>query len=87
MKKAKRRLFEVDVEFISLVDRSGNLKTILWKSATISPDQNKKVAIEKSINIIQTDGDKRIASCIVYYPNEVDSESDTASAKVIEQMA
>jgi hypothetical protein len=80
---AKRILKEVDVTFISLVSKGANKKAILWKSAN-SPETPSH---SKTISLSKIDDDKRIVYGIVYSPDEVDSQGDTATAEVIEKMS
>ncbi len=79
----KRILKKVEVSFISLVGKGANGKTIIYKSANHADNP----AYSKEITILKTDPEKQIVYGIVYSPDEVDSQGDTASAKVIEEMA
>ena len=82
MPKAKRKLKNVEVLYISLVDAGANKKKIIWKSADSgSPD------IERLFRIIKVDAEKRMVYGIVYAPGEVDTEGDTMEAEEIEKMA
>lgn len=85
MAKAKRRLSDVDVKFISLVGKGANGKTIIWKSDAgyRMPD----AGWEKEIPILKIDDEKRVVFGIVYSPDEVDSQGDTMTAAEIEKMA
>lgn len=78
--EAKRKLKNVDVLFISLVDKGANKKTIIHKS-TIEADP----VIEKLITFIKTDEEKHRVYGIVYAPDEVDSQGDMMSAEEIEK--
>ncbi len=79
MPKAKRKLKNVEVLYISLVDAGANKKKIIWKSAAGgSPD------IERLFRILKVDTEKRMVYGIVYAPGEVDTEGDTMEAEEIE---
>ena len=77
--KAKRKLKNVVVDFISLVHRGANRKTIIYKSGE---DSNPPL-----ISIRKVDADKRLVYGIVYSPDEVDSQGDFAPKEVIQEMA
>jgi hypothetical protein len=79
---ATRRLLNVDVSFISLVSKGANKKTLIWKSA-----DNNAPTLTKSLNIKKIDEDQHKVYCIVYSPDETDSQGDTATKEVIEKMA
>ena len=92
--KAKRVLKDVDVQFISLVHKGANQKTIVWKADDSAPtgeesswtgDRSKPV--QKTIAILKTDEEKRMVYGIVYAPDEVDSDGDTMTAGEIEKAA
>lgn len=83
MAECKRKLKKVNVQFISLVGQGANGKAILWKSA----DASDNPAYEKTISILKTNDEQRLVYGIVYSPNEVDSQGDTATADVIKDMA
>jgi hypothetical protein len=85
--KAKRRILEMDVMFISLVDAGANKKSIIWKSENLPDDINQDNRIEKSIEIVKADDERRMVYGIVYTPDEVDAHGDTATKEVIENMA
>ena len=79
---AKRILKQIDVSFISLVNKGANRKTIVWKS-----DDAPQITHDKVIPITKTDDEQRLVYGIVYSPDEVDSQGDTATAKVIKSAA
>lgn len=83
MIECKRKLKKVDVQFISLVGQGANGKAILWKSA----DAQENPAYQKTISILKTNEEQRTVYGIVYSPDEVDSQGDTATADVIKEMA
>lgn len=76
-----RFLKNIHVDFISLVRKGANQKTILWKSAAGEPPHCWQVEIAK------TDEDKRLVFGIVYSPGEVDSQGDMTDAAEIEKAA
>lgn len=76
--KAKRRLYDVEVNFISLVGKGANKKSIIWKSA----DGGEQL---KEVPILKVDDDKRLVYGIVYAPDEVDTQGDTMTAGEIEK--
>src|SRR5690606_31643251 len=82
--KKKRFLKSVNVNFISLVDKGANQKTIIYKSANKPANEDN---YHKTIAIKKTDADKHEVYGIVYSPNEVDTEGDFTSAEVIKEMA
>lgn len=78
-----RVLSDIDVTFISLVDKGANQKTIIWKAAGESAEP----AFKRTIDVVKTDADKRLVYGIVYAPDEWDAHEDTASASEIEKAA
>ena len=79
----KRRLSNIDVLYISLVDKGANMKRIVYKSANLPEDPD----IIKDVEILKTDLEKRMVFGIVYSPEEADSQGDIADAKEIEKAA
>jgi hypothetical protein len=77
--KAKRKLKNVVVDFISLVHRGANRKTIIYKAG-----EDGKPPL---ISIRKVDTDKHLVYGIVYSPDEVDSQGDFAPKEVIREMA
>lgn len=78
-----RRLKNIDVSFISLVDKGANLKEILFKSDA-SPDDPPFIKI---VEILKTDEEKHMVYGIVYSPEETDSQGDITDAQEIEKAA
>lgn len=78
----QRRLKNVDVQFISLVGKGANNKTIVYKSGA-GGDPN----LEKVVKIRKTDPVKKLVYGIVYAPDEVDAQGDTMEATEIEKAA
>lgn len=79
----KRRLSNIDVLYISLVDKGANMKKIVFKSDNLPEDP----PISKIVEILKTDVDKKMVYGIVYSPEETDSQGDIASAEEIEKAA
>lgn len=80
-----RILSNIDVTYISLVDKGANKKTIIWKSADDS--SSNEPAFSRVIDVLKTDDEKRLVYGIVYAPGEWDSHEDTATAEEIEKAA
>lgn len=78
-----KNLKNIDVYFISIVDKGANNKTIIYKSASPGVDQN----LNKEFSIKKFDDEKGIVYGIVYSPGEVDSQGDVATADEIEKAA
>ncbi|SDP78144.1 XkdF-like putative serine protease domain-containing protein [Desulforhopalus singaporensis] len=74
-------LKNIKVEFISLVHKGANRKSVIWKSAEGDPRQ------EREIQIAKTDEEKRLVYGIVYSPDEVDTQGDHTNAGEIEKAA
>ncbi len=83
MPNAKRKLKDIEVMYISLVDKAANKKTIIYKS----DDPEKGADFNLSIEIKKYDDEKHLVYGIVYAPDEVDTDGDTAAADVIEKAA
>jgi hypothetical protein len=79
----KRRLSNIDVLYISLVDKGANMKKIVFKSDNLPEDP----PISKIVEILKTDVDKKMVYGIVYSPEETDSQGDVASESEIEKAA
>jgi hypothetical protein len=80
--KPKRRLKNLDVQFISLVDKGANQREVIYKAA--NPSAPEKL-VQKTIEIRKTDDDERLVYGIVYAPDEVDAHGDTATAAEIKK--
>jgi len=78
-----RRLSDIDVQFISLVDKGANMKRIILKS----DDLPETPSFVKSVEILKTDIEKRMVFGIVYSPEETDSQGDIATLEEIEKAA
>ena len=79
----KRRLSDIDVQFISLVDKGANMKRIILKSDDL-PDHT---SLSKTVEILKTDIKKHMVFGIVYSPEETDSQGDITSPEEIEKSA
>jgi len=79
----KRRLSNIDVLYISLVDKGANMKKIVFKSDSLP----EAPPISKIVEILKTDVDKKMVYGIVYSPEETDSQGDVASESEIEKAA
>lgn len=82
MPEKKRFLKSVNVNFISLVDKAANQKTIIFKSA--DPSKN---TYQKIVQLKKVDEDQHMVYGIVYSPNQPDTDGDFTTAEVIKQMA
>ncbi len=75
------RLKDINITHISLVKAGANKRGIIYKSA------NEKPTYEKDIKLIKTDLEKGIVYGIVYSPDDVDTQGDSASADEIVKAA
>lgn len=82
MPEKKRFLKSVNVNFISLVDKAANQKTIIFKSA--DPSKN---TYQKIVQLKKVDEDQHMVYGIVYSPDQPDTDGDFTNAEVIKQMA
>ena len=76
-------LKNIDVHFISLVDKGANKKTIIYKSESPAQDEN----LTRDFDLVKFDEEKGIAYGIVYSPDEEDTQGDAATAAEIEKAA
>lgn len=81
-KKKVRKLSNIDVHIISLVDKGANQKHIVWKSGDKTADD---CTLTTPFQIAKVDVEKRMVYGIVYSPNQVDSQGDFATADEIEK--
>lgn len=82
MPNKKRFLKNLDINFISLVDKAANQKVVIFKSADPSKNSYNKV-----VNIVKVDEDKREVTGVVYEPDVADSEGDFTTADEIKKAA
>lgn len=74
-------LKNIRVDFVSLVRKGANKKTIIWKSGEGEPPRKWDVPLSK------VDEEKNLVYGIVYSPGEVDSQGDHTDEKQIEKAA
>jgi hypothetical protein len=77
-----RKLKKIDVSFISLVDKGANRKRLIFKNC-----EGAASAIEKTLPIKKYDDEQKMVFCIVYSPDEIDTQGDYAPADVIKEAA
>lgn len=82
--QAKRILKDVDVRFISLVDKGANRRRIIWKNDC---GCNGAPSLVREVPIRKIDEEKRLVYGIVYAPDEVDAHGDMMTADEIEKAA
>lgn len=82
-RRARRKLRDVQVYFLSLVPAAANQRTVLVKSA----EGSGRAVLEKELSIARTDALRRIVYGVVYAPDEVDTDGDTVEAAEIEKAA
>ncbi len=75
-------LKDVQVLFLSLVDKGANNRTIIWKA-----DDKQKPVIERTVPILKVDAEKRMVYGVVYAPDEEDAHGDFMTAEEIEKAA
>ncbi|MBE3607045.1 hypothetical protein CCAL13119_08925 [Campylobacter sp. RM13119] len=75
------KLKNLNITHISLVKAGANKKNIIYKSSKENP------SYEKMIKIAKNDEEKGVIYGIVYSPDEVDTQGETADAKEIEKAA
>lgn len=75
-----RKLHNLSVSWISLVDRGANKRKVIWKAQDTGE-------FLKEVKISKIDNEKRIVYGIVYSPNDVDTQGDYADAETIEKAA
>ena len=74
-------LENIRINFISLVNKGANQKSIIWKS------RDGDTPYKKDVDIAKFDEDERLVYGIVYSPDELDSQEDEANAKEIQKAA
>lgn len=78
----KRLLKNLDINFISLVDKAANQKVVIFKSA--DPSKN---TLQRTVNIVKVDEDKREVTGVVYEPDVADTEGDYTTSDEIKKAA
>lgn len=81
--KPKRRLKNLVVEYISLVDAGANRRQVVYKNAAAGTGTR----VNTSFAVRKVDEDKRLVYGIVYAPDETDTQGDTMEAAEIEKAA
>lgn len=81
-----RKLTELEVQWISLVDAGANGKAITYKSRSATGDSPTGAPL-RTVQVAKADDDKRLVYGIVYAPDQVDSHGDYADAATIERAA
>jgi len=76
-----KRLTDMEVTHISLVESAANKKTVIYKSSDDTPSYAKDITFKKS------DKKKGVVYGIVYSPNEEDTQGDIATADEITKAA
>jgi len=77
------QLTDLKINFLSLVPKGANKRTVVWKSADAPAKSDK----EDFLRLIKTDEDKRLLYGVVYAPDDEDAHGDWASAEDIEKAA
>ena len=91
----KKKLSDIRIEFISLVENPANGMEIVWKSkeprkenaADISIYRDLDITAKDAARIAKTDDEKHLVFATVYEPDTVDSQGDFAEADEIEKAA
>jgi len=89
MPEPKRKLKNLDVQFISLVDKGANQRELIWKSRE-KPDSPGEAGLSDfshTVAVRKVDQEKRLIYSIVYPPGESDAHGDTMEAAEIEKAA
>lgn len=76
-----KKLSKIEISHISLVKAGANGKQIIYKSADLEPSYTKEIKIAKS------DEERGVIYGIVYSPDEVDTQGDSASELEIQKAA
>lgn len=75
------QLIDLNVNFISLVDKGANRKPLVYKS------DDGSVRFEFPFRVLKSDDEKGIVYGVVYEPDTVDTQGDWADAVTIERAA
>ncbi|MGE4399391.1 MAG: XkdF-like putative serine protease domain-containing protein [Campylobacterales bacterium] len=76
-----RKLKDMNITHISLVNKGANKRNIIFKSADAEPKH------EKEVSLVKYDDKKGIVYGIVYAPNDIDTQDEFATADEIEKAA
>lgn len=84
-----KEIRNLDVQFISLVGKAANKRTVVYKGQKGEPGSTADgaQAIDRIIDIRKVDQEKRLVYGIVYAPDELDTEQHTMTAAEIEKAA
>lgn len=77
------QITDLRINFISLVPKGANNRTVIWKSK----DAPSKPEKEEFLRLLKTDDEKRLLYGVVYAPNDEDSQGDWATEEDIEKAA
>lgn len=77
-----KELKNIEVDYISLVNKGANRKEVIYKSA-----EGKEDAPSKEVEVKKYDEELGIMYGVVYSPDEVDTQGDQASASEIRKAA
>lgn len=80
---ATKEIRDLKVEFISLVGKAANKRTVVYKNASSGDG----TPLERHVAIRKLDDEKRLVYGIVYPPDEADTEGHTMTAAEIEKAA
>jgi len=83
MSKIKKYITNLDVQFISLVKKGANKRTLIYKSAGASEEPS----FERVLKILKADEEKQLIYCAVYAPDEADAHQEAMTAEEIEKAA
>lgn len=83
----KKKLSDIRIEFISLVENPANEKGIVFKSADANAGSNpaQSTKFKVAAEIKKADDEKHLVFATVYEPDTVDSQGDFAEADEIEK--
>lgn len=76
-----KKLKDMNITHISLVNKGANKRSIIFKSADEEPKH------EKNVTLVKFDDKKGIVYGIVYAPNDIDTQDEFATAEEIEKAA
>ncbi len=92
-RRAKRRLRDLRVTFVSLVRRGANGRAVIAKAGPSVPsghlphgvgEDGAVAGTERVVRLVKADAARRVVYGVVYAPDCVDSEGDTMTAEDIE---
>lgn len=77
-----KRLKDLDIHILSLVDKAANKRSLILKNSSSSPNDSE---IDRTVVIRKVDDEKRIAYSIVYPVNQSDAHGEYADAETVEK--